>query len=113
MALPKFLSSLRPGHAPESGVDSQTTQEKIQKTAQQFARLLVAEIKLYNQARIQEGRQNKDLYRRLKKDIDKSRSSYDKRYSATAAAAGDYFNKEIIRVLADNDAALMGSEFFE
>jgi hypothetical protein len=39
--------------------------------AQRFARLLVDEIKLYNQAKVAEGRRNKDLYDRLKEDIDK------------------------------------------
>ena len=41
--------------------------------AQRFARLLVDEIKLYNQAKVAEGRRNKDFYDRLKEDIDKSR----------------------------------------
>src|ERR1700722_17160920 len=43
--------------------------------AQRFARLLVDEIKLYNQAKVAEGRRNKDLYDRLKEDIEKSRST--------------------------------------
>ena len=46
--------------------------------AQRFARLLVDEIKLYNQAKVAEGRRHKDLYDRLKEDIEKSRSTYQK-----------------------------------
>ena len=61
--------------------------------AQRFARLLVDEIKLYNQAKVAEGRRNKDLYDRLKEDIDKSRSTFQKRYGNTVAASGDYFRK--------------------
>ena len=37
----------------------------IHRKAQRFARLLVDEIKLYNQAKVAEGRRNKDLYDRL------------------------------------------------
>ena len=85
--------------------------EEIHKKAKRFAKLLVDEIKLYNQAKVNEGRQHKDLYSRLKEDIEKSRASYDKRYGNTAAASGDYFNQEVIKVLAENDAAVLGSGF--
>jgi hypothetical protein len=79
--------------------------------AQRFARLLVDEIKLYNQAKVNEGRRNKDLYDRLKEDIEKSRSTYQKRYGATAAANSDYFQKEVIRSLAEEDVSVMGANF--
>ena len=79
--------------------------------AQRFARLLVDEIKLYNQAKVAEGRRNKDLYDRLKEDIDKSRSTFQKRYGNTAAASGDYFQKEVVRSLAEDDNSVMGANF--
>ena len=79
--------------------------------AQRFARLLVDEIKLYNQAKVAEGRRHKDLYDRLKEDIEKSRSTYQKRYGSTVAASGDYFQKEVVRSLAEEDAAIMGANF--
>jgi len=79
--------------------------------AQRFARLLVDEIKLYNQAKVAEGRRNKDLYDRLKEDIEKSRSTYQKRYGSSVAASGDYFQKEVVRNLAEEDLSLMGANF--
>lgn len=79
--------------------------------AQRFARLLVDEIKLYNQAKVAEGRRNKDLYDRLKEDIEKSRSTFQKRYGSTAAAGGDYFQKEVLRSLAEDDTSVMGASF--
>jgi len=85
--------------------------EEVHKKARRFAKLLVDEIKLYNQSKVAEGRQHRDLYDRLKEDIEKSRVSYDKRYGNTAAAGGDYFTQEVIRVLADNDASVLGSNF--
>jgi len=85
--------------------------EEVHKKAKRFAKLLVDEIKLYNQGKVNEGRQNRDLYDRLREDIDKSKATYDKRYGNTPAASANYFNEEIIRVLADNDAALMGGSF--
>jgi hypothetical protein len=71
----------------------------------------VDEIKLYNQAKVAEGRKNRDLYDRLKEDIDKSMATYQKRYGSTAAAGADYFNHELVRSLAEDDSALMGANF--
>jgi hypothetical protein len=83
----------------------------IHRKAQRFARLLVDEIKLYNQAKVAEGRRNKDLYDRLKEDIDKSRGTFQKRYGSTAAASVDYFQQEMLRSLAEDDVSIMGSNF--
>ena len=85
--------------------------EEVHKKAKRFAKLLVDEIKLYNKDKVSKGREHKDLYERLKEDIEKSRATYDKRYGSTPAAAADYFSKEVVRVLADNDPSLMGSSF--
>ncbi|MGB8916024.1 MAG: hypothetical protein WCC89_04150 [Candidatus Sulfotelmatobacter sp.] len=83
----------------------------VHRKAQRFARLLVDEIKLYNQAKVAEGRRNKDLYDRLKEDIDKSRGTFQKRYGGTVAATGDYFQHELLRSLAEDDVSIMGSNF--
>jgi hypothetical protein len=85
--------------------------EEIHKKAKRFAKLLVDEIKLYNQAKVAEGRAQKDLYARLKDDIDKSRATYDQRYGATAASSGNYFTHELIRILANDDPSLLGGGF--
>ncbi len=83
----------------------------VHRKAQRFARLLVDEIKLYNQAKVAEGRRNKDLYDRLKEDIDKSRGTFQKRYGNTVAVNGDYFQHELLRSLAEDDISIMGSNF--
>jgi hypothetical protein len=83
----------------------------LHRKAQRFARLLVDEIKLYNQVKVSEGRKNKDLYDRLKEDIEKSRGTYQKRYGNTNAASVDYFNQELIRSLAEDDVSFMGANF--
>ncbi len=84
---------------------------EVHRKAQRFARLLMDEIKLYNQAKVAEGRKHKDLYDRLQEDIEKSRATYLKRYGNTAAASGDYFNQELIRSLAEDDVSLLGKNF--
>ncbi len=85
--------------------------EDLHKKAKRFARLLVDEIKLYNPAKVAEGKQKKDLYDRLKEDIDKSRATYEKRYGSTSAGNADYFNAEVLRILGENDPSVLGSGF--
>jgi hypothetical protein len=86
-------------------------EQEVHRKAQRFARLLVDEIKLYNQAKVAEGRKNRDLYDRLKETIEKSRATYQKRYGNTAAASANYFQHEIIRSLAEDDLSIMGANF--
>jgi hypothetical protein len=83
----------------------------IQVKAQRFARLLIDEIKLYNLAKVEEGRKHRDLYDRLKDDIEKSRTTYEKRYSNTPASSGDYFYHELVRSLAQDDPSLLGRNY--
>ena len=92
---------------PAASSEDQDTHRK----AQRFARLLVDEVKLYNQAKVAEGRKHKDLYDRLKEAIEKSRSTYQKRYGNTVAASGGYFQHELVRSLAEDDVSIMGANF--
>jgi len=85
--------------------------QEVHRKARRFARLLVDEVKLYNQAKVSEGRKKKDVYDRLKDTIEKSRATYQKRYGNTVAASGNYFQHEVIRSLAEDDASLLGKNF--
>ena len=85
--------------------------DDLHKKAKRYARLLVDEIKLYNQSKVAEGKQSRDLYDRLREDIEKSRATYEKRYGKSLAASSEYFNQELVRILADNDIKLMGNNF--
>ena len=86
-------------------------EEKLHTDAKRFARLLVSEIKLYNENPVTEGRQNGDLYLRLKRDIDRSREMYEKRISPIVARKIDYFHDEIVSILGDNDPSTLGSDY--
>lgn len=97
--------------APLPAALSRTPEDnELHERARRFAKLLVEEIKLYNQAQVQQGRQSRDLYDRLRADIEKSRAAYLKRYS-TVIRDKDYFTQELIRILADNDRSLLGANF--
>ncbi len=109
-------ADVQAGLAPEATLSSQPStisaeDEEVHRKARRFARLLVEEIKLYNQEKVLEGRKNNDLCERLKDAIDKSRSTYQKRYGNTVAASGNYFEDEVKRSLAEDDGQGTGSNF--
>jgi hypothetical protein len=86
-------------------------EEKLHSDAKRFARLLVSEIKLYNEQRVLEGRDHRDIYVRLKRDIDRSREMYQKRVAPSVVRKVDYFHDEIVRILGDNDPSTLGSDY--
>ena len=76
--------------------------------ARRFAKLLVSEIKLYNEKAVQEGRTRNDLYSRLKEDIDRSRQMYDERIPEDVRSSSNFFYEELVRILADGRAEALG-----
>ena len=84
---------------------------RMHNDARRFARLLVSEIKLYNEKKVLEGRQAADLYGRLREAIDRSREMYDKRVQPPVAAKFDYFHYELVNSLAEGDAAKFGAGY--
>jgi hypothetical protein len=76
--------------------------------ARRFAKLLVSEIKLYNERAVQEGREQGNLYERLKEDIDRSRQMYDERIPEDVRSNTNFFYEELVRTLADGRAESLG-----
>ncbi len=76
--------------------------------ARRFARLLVSEIKLYNESKVEQGRKSRDLYERLKDDIDRSRQMYDERITEDVRKSSNYFYDELVRILADGSTEALG-----
>jgi hypothetical protein len=86
-------------------------ERRLHNDARRFARLLISEIKLYNEQKVSEGRSEHDLYDRLREYIDRSREMYDKRVKAEVAARYDYFHGELVNTLAEGDASKLGANY--
>jgi hypothetical protein len=96
-----------PSHAPApTGVSPE--EQKQHEDAKRFARLVVSEIKLYNESKVNEGRRQKDLYERLKEDIERGRQMYSDRVSPQVRDSTNYFYDELVRILAGGDAGALG-----
>jgi hypothetical protein len=82
--------------------------QKAHDDAKRFARLVVSEIKLYNEAKVTEGRKTRDIYERLKEDIERGRQMYHDRVAQPVRDSCDYFQDELVRILAGGDPSALG-----
>ena len=80
----------------------------LHEDARRLARMIVSEIKIDNEAKVEEGRRNQDIYKRLKKEIDDGRVIYDERVEPRIVLSTDYYYQELVKILADGDARLLG-----
>ena len=91
-----------------SKAPADSTDESLHEEAQRLARLLVTEIKLYNEEEVEEGRRNRNIYQTLREDINRSRQIYEERINEQIRAETDYFHEELVRILAGGDADALG-----
>ena len=75
--------------------------------AKRFARLLVSEIKLYNETKIQSALQNNNLFDALRNEIGEAQRTYKKRFPAVESEK--HFDDALVEILADGDASKLGS----
>ena len=106
--VPEAAPEAKPAAATASTTQSDD-EVRAHNDARRFARLLVSEIKLYNEQKVMEGRRSHDLYERLKEDIDRSRQMYEKRVSASVSGKFDYFYDELLHTLGEGDTGKLGS----
>lgn len=91
-----------------AGPLAQVEGDERREEARRFAKLLVSEIKLYNERAVQQGREQGNLYDRLKEDIDRSRQMYEERIPEDVRASSNFFYEELVRILADGRADVLG-----
>lgn len=76
--------------------------------ARRYARLLVSEIKLYNESAVRIGRERRDLLMRLEPEIERARRLYGERVAASVHGRDALFEEELEHTLADGDRSLLG-----
>jgi hypothetical protein len=104
-------TSRRYGQDAELPVEVSDEERRFHNDARRFARLLVSEIKLYNEQKVKDGREHADIYTRLREEIDRSRQMYDKRVHPSVVPRYDYFHHELVNTLAEGDADRLGAGY--
>ena len=78
--------------------------------AQRFARVRVAEMRLYRAAAVKEGREKSNLFEALRKEIESGREQYRQDFLSIPTMI-DYFHVELVRTLANDDASMLGPDY--
>ena len=80
--------------------------------AKRLARLIVADIILYNQDKIAEGIKNDSLFSLLEKDITEGRKYYDRQVDPSVARETPYFDWALVDQLVKNKGGAVPSQIW-
>ena len=86
----------------------QQTARYDEESAHRYARLLIAEIKLYHEPLVDQARRERNVLRKLRPQIERAQQLYEERVPAEIRARTNYFHEELVRTLADGDPGLLG-----
>lgn len=84
--------------------------QEIHARAQRFARVRVAEMRLYQAEAVRSGREQARLYLALRGEMDRSRAQFKHEFMHSPTMV-DYFHMEVLHTLANDDATLLGPEY--
>ena len=112
-APPPDLITIAPAPAkPKAAWESLPPDEQqIHLRAQRFARVQVAELRLYEADAVQAGRSRRDLYEVLRDPIDAARESFRQKFFSSCPSMVDYLHLELLRTLANDDQNLLGPDY--
>lgn len=99
-----------PAASPEWASLSKAQQELHQR-AQRFARVQVAEIRLYHAQAVKKGRLERNLFEVLNAEIDRAREAFRRQFMAATPTMADYLHQELVRTLANDDQSLLGASY--
>jgi hypothetical protein len=83
-------------------------EQRLHLRAQRFARVRVAEMRLYHAAEVRAGRSRRAVYDALREPIDAARETFRASYFAPCPSMVDYLHLEMVRTLANDDPELLG-----
>jgi hypothetical protein len=86
-------------------------EQELHLSARRFARVQVADLRLYHPNAVEEGRRSAKLYETLRAQIDEAREVFRNKYVAAAPSMVDYLHLELVRSLAHDNPSLLGSNY--
>jgi hypothetical protein len=98
--------------APEPAWTALSQEEQdVHRKAQRFARVQVAEMRLYKSQAVKDGRSGHNLYGALSEEIAHVREEYRRQFMDAAPSMVDYLHLELVRTLAHDDASMLGADY--
>ena len=109
--LVRIATGERTGAGIGAWFDLSREDQELHLKAQRFARVQVAEMRLYKSDAVKDGRARRDLYDALKTEIDSAREVFQRDYLTATPTMVDYFHLELNRTLANDDPELLGRSY--
>lgn len=85
--------------------------QRLHLRAQQFARTEVAQLRLRCGPEVLRGRSDANLYGNLRMELDALRELFQVKFLSASPSMVDYVHLELLRTLANDDAALFGPDY--
>lgn len=86
-------------------------EQQLHLKAQRFARVQVAEMRLFETDAVQTGRAQHDLYGSLGQRIDTARETFRRTFFTACPSMVDYLHLELVRTLAHDDPDSLGADY--
>jgi hypothetical protein len=86
-------------------------EQELHLRARRFARVQVAEMRLYKSRAVRAGRARCTLYAELKEDIDSAREAFRRQFLSASPSMPDDFHLELVGTLANDDVAALGEDY--
>jgi hypothetical protein len=86
-------------------------EQQLHLRAQRFARVQVAEMRLYETDAVQSGRAQRNLYEALRERIDKAREAFRRSFFVASPSMVDYLHLELVKTLAQDDPDALGTDY--
>jgi hypothetical protein len=103
---------IEPAPPTASAWDSLSPEDRrLHLRAQRYARVQVAEMRLYRPDAVKAGRARGDLYSALREPIDSARQIYRQTFVLATPTMADYFHEELLCTLANDNAAWLGEKY--
>jgi hypothetical protein len=105
------IATPTPTAAPSAWEKLSPDEQQLHLKAQRFARVQVAEMRLFETDAVQTGRARRDLYEALRSRIDAARDSFRRSFFASCPSMVDYLHLELLRTLAHDDPDTLGKDY--
>ena len=86
-------------------------EQQLHLRAQRFARVQVAEMRLFETDAVQAGRTQHDLYEALRARIDTARDAFRRSFFVPCPSMVDYLHLELLKTLAQDDPEALGKDY--
>jgi len=86
-------------------------EQELHLRAQRFARVRVADMRLYRASAVEAGRARGDLYAALRAEIDAGRQNFREQFLNSCPSMVDYLHVEMVATLANDNSVRLGPEY--